>query len=100
MKDTLDRDLKRGDLILEVTTGSIGAVEGTETATGQIRVISVWGGYKYWFKKKNALKIPLELFNELYLKMTEEHGRDSEYYLRLLMEGREIIMDIVHKSYL
>ncbi len=99
MKDAIDRELRRGDLILDIR-GVIGMVEGTQTPTGHIRIVSVWGGHRTFFKKKNSLKIPLELFNEVYRKMIKEYGSQSEEHLNALMKGRDEIMNIVHKGYL
>lgn len=97
MKDLTGRELRTGDLILDIRTDyawySLGIVQGGMTKGGSIRYISTWSGNKENSKSKFLLKITKEQFEEIYpLKIEQRLNYNQQ--VKQLNVGYEKVMEI------
>ncbi len=104
MKDMTGRELRKGDLVLDIRTEygwhSLAIVEGSETASGNPRILQLWKGKKTHTKYRCLVKISLELFNEIYNeKFAANLENDALNAASAIETGYSIIMNLYKETH-
>lgn len=97
MKDLTGRTLETGDLILDIRTNwewhNLGVVHGGVTKGGQVRYVSVNGGFKTRSKSKCLLKITREQFEETFGNINVKY-ENYKNFIDSLKIGHKQVMEI------